>query len=64
MKFSNHVMPFSASPIEAHSIFRNIRSSLFLGVLDIGDNTFTVRLCHRGQEFRERACEILELQRN
>jgi hypothetical protein len=64
MKFSNHNMPFSASPIEAHSIFRNVRSSLFLDVLEIGVNTFTARLCHRDQVFKEGACETLELQRN
>jgi len=64
MKFCKNVLPFSASPIEAQSIFRNVLSSFFLDVLEIGDHTFTARLCHRGQVFKERVCETLELQRN
>lgn len=55
MKFSNNVLPFRASPKEAHNIFRNVLSILFLDVLEIGDHTFTARLCHRGQVFKERA---------
>ena len=64
MKFSYNVLPFSASPVEAHGIFRNVLRSLFLDVLETGDQKFTARLCHRGQVFKERVCETLELQRN
>jgi hypothetical protein len=64
MKFSSNVLPFSVSPIEAHSIFRNVQSSLFRDVLEIGDHIVTARLCHRGQVFNERVCVTLELQRN
>ena len=64
MKFSNNVLPFSVLPIEAQSIFRNVLSSLFLGLLEIGEHTFTARLCHGGQVLKERVCETLELQRN
>jgi len=70
MKFSNNILPFSASLIEAQSIFRNVLSSLFLDVLEIGDHTFTARLCHRRQILKERVCVCVcvcvnfELQRN
>ena len=64
MKFSNIVSPFSASPIEAHGNFRNVVSSLFMGVLEIGVHTFTARLCHRRLILRERLRETLELHRN
>jgi hypothetical protein len=64
MKFRNNLTPFSASPIEARSIFRNVLSSLLLDVLEIGDQTFTARLCHGGPVVKERVCEVLELQIN
>jgi len=56
MKFSNSVLPFNASPIEEYSIFRNVLSSLFLDVLEIGDHMFTARLCHSAQVYKERVC--------
>jgi hypothetical protein len=64
MKCSNNVLPFSASSVEAHGIFRNVLSRLFLDVLEVGDQTFTARLCHHSQIFKGRVCETLELQRN
>jgi hypothetical protein len=53
MKLSNNVFSFSASPIEAHSISRNVLSILFLGVLEIGDHTFTASLCHHDQVLKK-----------